>query len=442
MAMAESNVRRTFASIAANVGWLVADRVFRLGAGLLITVWIARHLGPEKFGEWNYAIAFATLFCNLATLGLDAIVVRDLVRDPSGTGRILGTAFALKFLAAALTAGLATAVVAVVRPQVPELRLLVALSAGAFVFQAANVVDFYFLAHMRSRYSVLAQNAAFVLLSLVRIAMLRAGAGISAFALANLVEAAVAAGFMIWIYNRTGGDIRQWRYHAAYARTALRSGAPLILAGLAVSIYMRIDQVMLGQMVGDKELGLYSAATRVSEAWYFVPIAIVNSFVPHLTQTHKHSHPDYLAATQKLYSGMFLLSACIAIVTALGANAVIELLYGESYRGAGTILALQIWAGIFVCQGLATGSALTTQGLQRLNMYRTTIGCISNVILNLFLIPPYGAKGAAVATVVSQGISAYSIGFFRSSRETFAMMLRAYDISRLFRRRVQNVHVR
>ncbi|MHC5729571.1 MAG: oligosaccharide flippase family protein, partial [Nostoc sp.] len=85
-------------AIIANTGWLFADRILRMGASLVVGVWVARYLGVQQYGLFNYALAFVSLFSPIFTLGLDDVVVRHIVRQSSNKEEILGTTFWLKFL--------------------------------------------------------------------------------------------------------------------------------------------------------------------------------------------------------------------------------------------------------------------------------------------------------------------------------------------------------
>jgi O-antigen/teichoic acid export membrane protein len=89
-----------------NIGWLFFDKTLRMGVGLFVGVWVTRYLGPEQFGLFNFATAFTALFGAVATLGLQGIVVRDIVNDPSCKEETLGTAALLHLIGGTLAYGL------------------------------------------------------------------------------------------------------------------------------------------------------------------------------------------------------------------------------------------------------------------------------------------------------------------------------------------------
>jgi O-antigen/teichoic acid export membrane protein len=201
----------------------------------------------------------------------------------------------------------------------------------------------------------------------------------------------------------------------------------LILSGLAVVTYMRIDQVMLGEMVGAGSVGIYSAAVRLSEGWYFVPIAIATSVFPSIVATRKVNEALYQERLQKLYHFMTWLAIAIAVPVTFLSQIVIKFLYGAGYEGAGTVLAIHIWAGVFVFLGYASGQYLLTENYTRISFYRAFWGMIVNVILNFLLIPRYGPNGAAVATLISQFGATFGIVFLKYTRRQAIMMLKSFD---------------
>ena len=425
--------RHGFQAIIGNTGWLFADKILRMGVGLFVGVWIALYLGPEQFGLWNFAIAFAALFGAFATLGLDGIVVRELVKNPERQNELLGSAFALKLIGGAVTLLIALFAISLVRSGETLTLWLVGLSAAGFIFQSVNVIDFYFQAKVQSKYTIYAANAAFILMTLVKISLLLTSAPLIAFAWAGLGEIALTAIFLLVAYRFNHHNMREWRYDGRVARELLKASWPLILSGLAIMIYMRIDQIMIGQMLGDKEVGLYSAAVRISEVWYFIPMAIVSSVFPAIIEAKKKSETLYNQRLQKLYDLMVWLSIAVAVPMTFLSGWVVMLLFGQPYELAGTVLAIHVWAGLFVALGVARGKWLLVENLQKYSSWYVGAGAVINVPGNFLLIPIYGVEGAAIATLFSQAVVAVVAPiFFVKTRPSSIMLVRAMNIFRYF----------
>jgi len=417
-----------------NIGWLFADRILRMGVGLLVGVWVARYLGPEKFGLYSYALAFVALFGVLSALGLDNIVVRDIVRDPSTKDEIMGTTFALKLLGGTIGLLMTTTGIFLVRPHDTLMHTLVAIIAAGLVFQSFETFTFWFQSQVQAKYIVYAKNGAFLLIALVKIVLILYRAPLVAFAWAALAEIILGSAGLALAYRTKGHFVGLWRGSLSRARTLLGDSWPLILAGMAIVVYMKIDQIMLGEMLGNQAVGIYSAATRVSEIWYFIPVAIVSSAAPSIVEAKKMGENLYYQKVEKLFRLVAALAVSIVIPMSFFSGHVIHLLYGPAFIGAGPVLAIHIWAAVFVFLGVAQGPWTLNEGLMKLSLQRTVIGAVANVALNLLMIPKIGVIGAAIATLVAQALSACILNRFDSrTRRIFSLQMQALVFIRTFR---------
>jgi PST family polysaccharide transporter len=409
-----------------NTGWLFADKILRMGVGLAVGVWLARYLGPGQFGLYSYAFAFTALFGALATLGLDSIVIRELVQDIAAKDEILGATFALKLIGGIVTLFATVAAIALLRPADHVTHWLVAIIAAGTIFQAFDAVDFWFQARVESKFSVYAKNGAFLLMSLARTGLILVGASLIAFAWAALAEVILGSFGLLLIYRLSGQHISAWKVRVRRAKHLLLESWPLILASVAVMVYMKIDQVMLGEMLGDHAVGVYSAAVRISEIWYFIPLAIASSVTPALIEAKKVSEELYYRRIAKLFRLMAGIAFAIAIPMTFASNLVMDVLYGRDYIEAGPVLAIHIWAAVFVFLGVAQGPWTVNEGLTKLALFRTAVGAIVNIALNLVLIPGYGVIGAAIATIISYALSAFVLNAFSArTRRIFFLQLNA-----------------
>ncbi len=414
-----------------NSGWLFADNILRLGVGLIVGVWIARYLGPQQFGLWSYVIAFMALFGAFATLGLDGIVVREVVKNPDQTDELLGSAFALKLIGSSVTFLIAILVISFMRSGETLTLWIAAISAASFIFQSVNVIGFYFQAIVQSRYTVYSATGAFVLMTLVKISLLVTSAPLISFVWAGLGEVAFSTLFLLIAYRSNRYKVWNWRYRGRVARELLRNGWPLMVSSLSIMIYMRIDQIMIGQMLGDREVGLYSAAVKINEAWGFIPTAIVSSLLPAIIEAKKKSEALYQERLQQLHDLMVWISLAVAVPLTILSDWVVLLLFGHAYEQAGVILAIHVWGGLFAALGVARGSWLLAENLQKYSFWYIGAGAVVNIPGNFLLIPLYGIKGAAIATLFSQAVVAVVAPFFfAKTRPSSLIAVRAMNIFR------------
>jgi PST family polysaccharide transporter len=410
-----------------NTAWLMTDKVLRLVLGLVIVIWMARVLGPEKFGQYSFALAFAALFTSIATLGLDKVVVRDLVRTVDGRERIIGSAALLKVVGAGFAILMCNLTALIIVPDNQETRLLVAIISLGLLFRAFDVIDFWFQSRVASRYVVMARMPALLIFSMLRIFLILGAFSLSFYAWAYTLEILFAGVGLLIVYIMQGNRVLEWRPVVRNGVALLRECWPLIFAGLSVMLYMKIDVVMLGRMSGNEAAGVYSAATRLTEGFYFIPMIIASSIMPMLVRARETGIQLYMDGLSKLYLLMVRISLAIAVPLALIAPALIEMLFGSGYVESSSVLRIHVWASVAVFLGVASSQFLTLEGLQKLSLYRTLIGLVVNIVLNLMLIPVHGASGAAIATLVSYFIATFSIMIPSDGVQQGVLMLKAMN---------------
>ena len=420
--------------ILGNSGWQFADRLFRQGGGILISIAIARHLGPQYFGDLSFAIAFSIFFAALAKLGLDTIVVREIVRQPERSGDILGAAFALKLLGGVLALSLAALTIRWIRPHDPALQGLVVIVAAGIVFQAFDTADLWFQSQVQSRWTAIARGSAFVVLATTNISLIVMKAPVEAFAWTAAAEAVLCAiGFSVVVWRAPRPADLRLRVRWQQMVILLRESGYLIFAGIAVALYLRLDQMMLAEFMDNKAVGLYSAALKLSEMWYVIPTVIVSSATPYLTTLYSQSsqspqtYNEYRAKLQQLLNMLMRVAFLIVIPMVLLARVLMQWLYGAAYAEAGLILSIHIVAAVFVFQGVGISAVMVIEQRTRLLWWQTLAGVLCNIALNSVLIPLYGAAGAAVALVLSQLFVNYGVlALWSETRHLFNMETKAF----------------
>ena len=402
-----------------NTSWLIGERILRMAVGLFVGIWVARYLGPSQFGLFSYAQSFVGLFIALSTLGLDGVIVRELVKDQSKRDALLGTAFTLKLIGAFSVLLLLIFAVNLISIDA-QTKLLVIVIASATIFQSMNVVDFYFQSKVLGRYVVFANSFTLLSSSAIKIWFIINGAPLIAFAWLVVLDSAILSLDYAYFYFMAGGKIKYWSFDRHLAVSLLKDSWPLIFSSIVVSIYMRIDQVMIKEILGAEAVGQYAAAVRLSEAWYFIPVVVVSSLFPAIIDAKKQSEKLYHAHLQKLYDLMVWIAVAIALPVTFLSSWVVNLLYGEQYGLAGGVLIIHIWAGVFVFIGVASGRGLLADNLQIHNFLRALSGMLVNLILNTILIRKFGIHGAAISTLVSYVVASYLYDLFNNkTRQMF-----------------------
>lgn len=407
-----------------NSSWLAGEHLVRLGGGLVVTVLLARFLGPAEFGLLNYLLAIVGVFGVLASFGIETNVCRDLADETRPRERIVSAAIFLRGLAGVVSALACVAAVALLRPGESATIVLAVLLSLLLLLQAADSLVLPFQVELQSRVPVRVKLAVFLLFVVVKIVLVTAGFSVAAIVTAIVIEALCAALAMVVVYRLRFGRIG-FAIERSYVRSLVKQSWPLLLASIGSMVYLRADMIMLAELSGEAEAGIYAAATKLSEAWYFMPMAFVASFQPFLVKARRAGLAQFSVYLRRLYALMAASSILVAICVSLLADWLVDLLYGEPYRDAANILIVHVWAALAVFLGVASSQYLVIEGKQRFSAYRALIGMCSNLLLNALLIPRYGGLGAAWATLISYALSVFSIAVFAELRAQGFMLLRA-----------------
>lgn len=408
----------------ANTGWMFTEKIFRTLVAFFVGILVARYLGPDNFGLLNYAISFAGLFTSFANLGLDSIVIRELVKTPDKKDIILGTVFRLRLMGSFITILLVSITAFLIKEPTFNL-LLIVIIASATIFQSIGVVEQFFQSRVEAKFNVIAQSSSFFIAALLKVLIVFLNKPLIYFAVVQSIESLFLAVGYYFVYRKNNLIISTWKYDSTVAQSLLKDSWPLVLSGVVIAIYMKIDQVMIKNFMEIKEVGYYAAAVKLCEAWYFIPMAVSTSVFPAIVNAKQKSEKLYLNRLQKLYDFLAAIAIIIAIPVTFLSGFIIDILFGPKFQPAASVLTIYIWAGVATFLGVASSQYLIAENLTKLSFYRTLIGMIINVIFNLYLIPVYGINGAAIATLISYSLATLSIGITKKTSNQISMMFKS-----------------
>jgi O-antigen/teichoic acid export membrane protein len=388
-----------------NAGWMMSEQAVRLLAGIFVGVLIARQLGPSSFGSLSYAQAVAGLLAVVASLGFNRMVVREIVEHEGNSQQqavIMATVFAFRLVIAFVLYILPISLFLLLgNSNRTILMVLVGISTLASPFDCC---DLYFQSQSQSRISAIAKCSAFFLSTAFKVYLLFVGAGLHAFAAAIALEYALIAIALFGVYRRAGLPMwvsPEWRLGIGF----LRETWPDIMASFGVLFFMRSGQLMLESLRGVNDVGIYSAASRLSEGLNFIPVSLAASSFPKILRSRTNP-THYYAQIGRLTRGLVALSYVAGILASLLSPYIIQWLYGPKYAAAAPVLSIHIWCGLLVCLGTVSGNWLLAERKIMLSFQRSVLGLIVSVLLNFALIPRFGANGAAWATFLAM-LSAY-----------------------------------
>ena len=410
-----------------NISWLFFDKIFRMAYGIFISVLVARYLGPVAFGELNFSIAFVYVFLVISSLGMEQVLIRELTLTKEKRNQIISTSLIMRGVASSVVYLLVIAMVVCYNPGVST-DLLVIIIGTQIILQITDVFFAVFMAEVNSKYVVLAKNIGFLLSGLVKLVLVFMKFSLVWFALATVVEFLVCSLLIIWFFkSKTDIRISLKYWDKQIGKQILNSSYPLIISSVFYVIYTKLDQVMLGYLTSSDEVGYYAVAAKLSEVWYFIPSAIVNSFYPELVKLKEQDSNSFKILTLRLMTVLSALAFCIALIFTFFSDIIIESLYGIEYITSGKVLTIHIWSCIIVFSAVVSGAWFVINRLEKYSFYRTGTGALVNVALNFILIPAYGALGAAAATLVAKLIASYLMnGMFAKTKPVFLLQTKAY----------------
>jgi O-antigen/teichoic acid export membrane protein len=387
-----------------NTGWLMLARVGGLAIKVIITNFaLSNYLGPERFGILNYPMAIVTFFMAIAALGLDGFVTRELLSDPDKKDTILGTAFRMRLITGIATLPLLYVVYSIINghKHLDTPFTYVLIVGFTSVIQSVNIIDSFFQAKVQGKYIMYVQVAGNIVSALIKLVFIILKLSLIWFVYSLLFDAVLIAVGYLLIYRQTKNHLSNWKYNGEVAAYLFKHSWPLAFSAVLVSIYMKIDQAMIASYLDSKQLGIYSTVASLSESWYFIPVAIVTSVFPAIMNAKKTDLARYRLRLQNMYDLMVVISLSIAIIMSFGSSIIYHIVYKPEFWPGSTVLAVHVWAGIFVFLGSASGQYLIAEGYTKLSMLRTGVGALVNVILNIYLLPAYGILGAAYATLAA-----------------------------------------
>jgi O-antigen/teichoic acid export membrane protein len=384
-----------------NSGWLLIDKLSKLFPGIIIMALIGRHLGPEEFGIWNYALALTTIIGSIAILGMDKLAVKEIINNEQRQGTIVSTIILMRLCASLICMAISIGIVLFARKHQQLYLYCTVFSALIIILQSFDVLDYFYQAKNKVKRVIIPKVAVFITFCVVKLMIIFLGGTLMTFLWASVIELLLTYLIIITVFAYHNTADFTLRIDRSLAKTLLVQSWPLILSNLVVVLFMKIDLVLLDALSNPSELGKYVGAARISELWYAIPTVISVAILPILLQKKKISRSAYLLTLEKWLRLSFWLSASIAILVTLTAHLIIPLLYGKGYMGASWMLMIHVWAGIPVFLCIVLVQYLFVEGEYKIYLYANLCGLMANVVINFFLIPVYGGIGAAIATVVA-----------------------------------------
>jgi polysaccharide transporter, PST family len=383
-----------------NVTAILAGRAITIPLSIATSILLVRFLGREHMGQYGALYAYLSLFAFLSTGALDQILAREASVRRADTAQIFHVATIVAFVFSLF----GTALAYLLGPQFGfhgTMHWLILVAAvDMLILPPFRQPGIIFQVDMRQWFAV-AIGVMRQALWLIAVALM----ALHSVAFYHVIIARTLCGFAetaatLFLIRKQGSLSGPRHFVWSEARRLVREAFPLALSTVAVSVYQRIDQVMLHKMSGDKVLGPYVVAVQLTEFFSLLPVALMSTLFPTLSRSA--SDPQrfdrYLRESYRFL--LVVAFAACAVVTPV-ATPFVELFYGKEFLPTAPLLIVLIWSEVPIFFVVVIMNAMIASRIQRLMPLPAFAGAACNILLNLVLIPRYGALGASWATIVS-----------------------------------------
>ncbi len=412
-----------------STGWQVANQIYTMLLSLVVGAITARYLGPSNYGLIGYGQSMVSLFVSFSTLGMNGVVVKELIQKPDERGEIIGTAFVMRLISSMVCMGMIAGLLRVIEPGNTTLYIVTFLQSFALVLRAFEAVSYWFQAKLEYKFISIASMVGYTFVCIWRIALLANGVGVEWFAASSCVEYLVSSAVVVIFFLKRYRTKLTFKFNTA--QRIFKQSYHFILSGIAIALYTQVDKIMLGSMMDSKAVGYYTAATMIATLWEFVPTAIINSAKVLILEKKGKDEKEYTRLLSLLLCGVSAMSVIVCIALLIFGKLAIFILYGQEYMVAYVPLTILMWSTGFAMIGSARGSTwILAENLNKYSKYYVFISSIVNILLNSILIPLFGMNGAAFATLISQITTAFiAPAFFKETRSFIGLYFRSWKIS-------------
>lgn len=412
--------------MAHNAFWLIGAKVYHVAVNLVVSLLMARYLGPSNYGLINYAASFTALFTAVCTLGINGILVNELINDRRH-GVLIGSSIGMRLCSSLCSVITIVALAYVLNPDEPTTIWVVLIYSTTLVFQSFDSINCWYQANLESKVTAKISAAGYTVVALYKIWLLLTRKNVMWFAASHVVEFALVAVLLLGSYRVHAGREQRLRFSMGTGRMLLSKSYHFILSGMMVAVYGQMDRVMLKSMIDDASVGYYSAAVSITSMWTFILSAIIDSTKPVILAAHSRDRRVFERYLIRLYGAVMYISFAAAAAICLLSKPIIWLLYGEAYLDARGALCILCWDTAFSYLGVARSIWMVPNGKQKYEKYIAGSGAVCNLILNAVLIPLWGVNGAAIATLITQIFTNFIVGFFfQEIRENNFLILKSF----------------
>jgi O-antigen/teichoic acid export membrane protein len=396
--------------------WIFVTKIISILVSLAATFYVARTLGPQNFGELNYAVSIVNLLAFFSAIASTSVICRDLIKRPEAQRTILGTAWVLTVLGTILTI-LCAVIVTLFLPHDNITLYIIGLLCLAQICSPFSVAQNIFYAHAKTKQLSLAQLGLHISVSVAKIVAMTFDQGVLVLAAIMFAEQFIMAIVTIVLYKRhTHIKLWEWNFDSQYAKKLAIDSIPFVFISMSILVSGRIDQVFIKHFIDTTTVGLYSVAVQLTEIWQVLPQIVLAALFPALVNAHL-SNNRYRKRIVALCILVAVYCLGVSLTTYLLAPLLIPLIYGPAFVSSIPLLQIYTWSLLGTVLGFLITNILVTENQRWIQIMVGLVPMLTNILLNLLWVPVYGAPGAAWATVVSYSMAPLIPFFYSAIRQ-------------------------
>lgn len=410
--------------------WLFLENVLGLLLGFLGTILVARYLGPANFGILSFCLGLFSIASIGSHMGLQDLATKEILIKKEDLKKTVGTIFFVK-LAGSIISLILLLIYATLSTNIDLTKFTIILILSfSLLLNPFNVFISWMQAEVLTSYIFFTKFLSNLVSFLLRVSFVFFGFSLIYFSFVSSINLLILATLgSLLFYKKTKIYYSHLRFNYKKYKEIIENSFLSLISTFFAVVLIKIDIIMINYLLDDFSTGLYSAASRITEAIYFIPNILLIPLFPILTDLFKKNYQEFARLQQQIYDGLFLLSFFLFFLIFIFSDNIIYLFYGENFSLASSVLKIHSISIILVFLRTAFRRWVFLKDILRINLITQILGCVLNISFNFYFIPKLGLTGAAYATVLSYLISSFLVFyFFRSTREAFFQILYAFFI--------------
>lgn len=393
---------RNFQIVAKNTFALTAVEFVSKIVAIFWIIFLARALGVESFGKYNFVNAFILIFSVLPDLGIGLVFVREVAQNQPLAKEYLGNCLVLNSILSVVAFIFIFLTINILHYSFSTV-ILVAIATGTLIISTIRSVgSWMFEAHEKMEISAMLTCLNTLVTLLGGFVFWQIGKSLS-FLFFGLMTGTIISTLITWSFVIKAFGWPKLRLNVKMSKYLIEQGFPLALAAFAYYLYTKIDTVILSKIADNQAIGWYNAATIFSfSAIQFLNVPLVSAIYPTLSRLLAADYQNLSKIIQKLLLMVILWSVPFAVFVTIFSSFLINLVYGPAYFPAVNVLKIVVWFTPFAALSAFLYKFLIILKKQKIYLYVSLVGSVTNILLNLVAIPKFGMIGAATSSVLTQ----------------------------------------